>query len=237
MRSCPNCGYHEPADDLRFCARCGTELPGGEVFSTRPSPVKKHKVLIMVIIALAVIAAITVAAIIVVIMSVGSGGSESKPIATVTTTASGDAATVEDENALKEPFNLKIASLEGSLPADLTEMKDMLGQITITVNNGVASGSVSQPAVSGDGTIMPGQNKTLEIKGTYDGGVLMVTWEYFRPYGVANVNGGGYIDSRGLLTKENVNCSLNGTFNRATSDGQVETHTLDEITIKFAVAG
>lgn len=51
------------------------------------------------------------------------------------------------------------------------------------------------------------------------------------------MNGGGYIDSRGLLTKENVNCSLNGIFNRATSDGQVETHTLDEITIKFAVAG
>lgn len=236
MRSCSACGHQAPADDSSFCSRCGASIQDEGVYPTQTSSKKKQKVLIAIVIALAVIAAITAG--IVIFFALGEDQTSGEAILDLQglTVASEDYEVVEEDLLLKEPFTLRVASLDGTLPDDLVDFKVLLEQVTIKVNNGVVSGSASQPATASDGSVIPGQNKTLEISGRYEMGLLMATWTYFRPYGAINVNGGGYIDSRGRLTKEDASCSLKGTYNRAWSDGRVETQKVNEITIRLAVS-
>jgi hypothetical protein len=131
---------------------------------------------------------------------------------------------------------MRFLSLGSELPGDLADLKSLLEQVTITVDSGVVSGSASQPATGIDGAVMPGKTTTLEVRGTYDEGVLEATWTFFRPYEDTNVNGGGYVDSADLVTKDDAGCSLSGTYNRAWSDGKAESHKLEEVTIEFATA-
>jgi hypothetical protein len=238
MRSCSQCGYQASEDGTSFCAKCGAKLPDEEASPTQPSQGNKQKYLIIAVVALAVIVAVAVGVIIFMAVSGGDGNSNAYagPVETVMKTITDDVKTAEGDAALEEPFTLKVANIEGGLPADLSEMKDMLDQISIAVNNGEVSGSVSQPATASDGTAISGQNKTLDINGTYQSGVLKATWTYFRPYGDINVNGGGYIDSKDRLTKETSKCSISGTYNKSWNDGQVQNSKFGPITIDFAVA-
>lgn len=136
---------------------------------------------------------------------------------------------------LEEPFTLKVDTLDGSIPDGLMEMEYLLAEITIGVDNGDAYGVAQMPAISGDGTVIQGVETSLEIKGTYRNGVLKGTWNYYRPYGIADDNGSGEIESAGELTEEDASCLLTGSWFTVYDDGQSDPWELDVLTIHFKV--
>ncbi|MHB0915380.1 MAG: zinc ribbon domain-containing protein [Thermoleophilia bacterium] len=138
-----------------------------------------------------------------------------------------------EADPLEEPFTLKIDTLDGSIPDGLVEMEYLLAEISIEVDDGDVYGMAQRPATAGDGTVIQGAETTLEIKGTYKNGTLKGTWNYYRPYGIADDNGSGEIESAGELTEEEASCLLTGSWFTVYDDGQSDTWDLDLVTIYF----
>ncbi|RJQ42527.1 MAG: zinc ribbon domain-containing protein [Gaiellales bacterium] len=136
---------------------------------------------------------------------------------------------------LEEPFTLKVDLLDGSIPDDLVDMEYLLAEIEIEVDGGDVYGMAQRPAISGDGSVMQGVQTTLEIKGTYRKGAFKGTWNFYRPYGMADTNAYGEIESAGEITRDEAACLLTGEFLTVTDDGAGDPRDLDIVTIYFDI--
>lgn len=137
---------------------------------------------------------------------------------------------------LDEPFTLTVDLLDGSIPDDLVEMEYLLAEIELDVDNGDVYGMARRTATAADGTSIQGAETTLEVKGTYKNGNLKADWNFYGPFGTADIHADGNLESAGDITKEEAACLLDGEFVTVTGEGEGDTRELDEIVVYFDIS-